>query len=205
VSSRWAPRHAAAFPGPNQDYGTSTQVPSLPPELRTADVILRPNPVYAERIPGLDRAWGREVRFLGVTINRYCGSGLTAASIAANRIAVGEARIVVAGGVESISLVQSTLHLDGFFYAPLQQRMPAVWWTIPARIPLSYWMFGQRIPSSAPQCARSMMLGGAPGGVTAEGSGSVSTGACGGLISTALMFWANGCSTFAGTYPKPGR
>jgi acetyl-CoA C-acetyltransferase len=66
----------------------------------------------------------------GVTINRYCGSGLTAASIAANRIAVGEARIVVAGGVESISLVQSTLHLDGFFYAPLQQRMPAVWWTM---------------------------------------------------------------------------
>src|SRR5215472_1350174 len=34
----------------------------------------------------------------GVTINRYCGSGLTAASIAANRIASGEASIIVAGG-----------------------------------------------------------------------------------------------------------
>src|SRR5215471_5759535 len=66
----------------------------------------------------------------GVTINRYCGSGLTAASIVANRIAAGEATIAVAGGVESISLVQFHLNLNGFFYAPLQQRMPAVWWTM---------------------------------------------------------------------------
>ena len=64
----------------------------------------------------------------GVTINRYCGSGLTAASMAANRIAVGEADIVVAGGVESISLTQMNLNFNGFFYEPLQQRMPAVWW-----------------------------------------------------------------------------
>jgi acetyl-CoA C-acetyltransferase len=66
----------------------------------------------------------------GITVNRYCGSGLNAASIAANRIAAGEATLLVAGGVESISLVQSTLHFDGFFYAPLQARMPAVWWTM---------------------------------------------------------------------------
>ena len=55
----------------------------------------------------------------GVTINRYCGSGLTAASIAANRIASGEASIIVAGGVESISLVQFNLNLNGFVYEPL--------------------------------------------------------------------------------------
>jgi len=66
----------------------------------------------------------------GVTVNRYCGSGLTAASIAANRIAVGEASIVVAGGVESISLTQANLNLNGFFYEPLQLKMPAVWWTM---------------------------------------------------------------------------
>ena len=36
----------------------------------------------------------------------------------------------VAGGVESISLVQFNLNLNGFFYEPLQQRMPAVWWTM---------------------------------------------------------------------------
>jgi acetyl-CoA C-acetyltransferase len=66
----------------------------------------------------------------GVTVNRYCGSGLTAASIVANRIAVGEADIAVAGGVESISLTQMNLNFNFFFYEPLQQRMPAVWWTM---------------------------------------------------------------------------
>jgi len=64
----------------------------------------------------------------GVTINRYCGSGLTAASIVANRIAAGEMSVGIAGGVESISLVQFSLNLKDFFYEPLQQRMPAVWW-----------------------------------------------------------------------------
>src|SRR5215470_412744 len=52
----------------------------------------------------------------GMTINRYCGSGLSAASIVASRIAAGEATVAIAGGVESISLVQFSLHLDGFFY-----------------------------------------------------------------------------------------
>jgi acetyl-CoA C-acetyltransferase len=66
----------------------------------------------------------------GMTVNRYCGSGLSAASIVANRIAAGEATIAIAAGVESISLVQFGLHLEGFFYEPLQQKMPAVWWTM---------------------------------------------------------------------------
>lgn len=66
----------------------------------------------------------------GMTINRYCGSGLSAASIVANRIASGEITCGIAGGVENISLVQFHLNLNGFFYAPLQQRMPAVWWTM---------------------------------------------------------------------------
>jgi acetyl-CoA C-acetyltransferase len=66
----------------------------------------------------------------GATINRYCGSGLTAASIVANRIATGEASVAIAGGVESISLVQFNLNMNGFIYEPLQQRMPAVWWTM---------------------------------------------------------------------------
>src|SRR5205823_14646773 len=42
----------------------------------------------------------------GMTISRYCGSGLNAASIVANSIAAGEARLAIAGGIESISLVQ---------------------------------------------------------------------------------------------------
>jgi acetyl-CoA C-acetyltransferase len=66
----------------------------------------------------------------GITVNRYCGSGVNAISFAANRIATGEAQVIVAGGVESISLTQSNLNLKGFFYEPLQQRMPEVWWSM---------------------------------------------------------------------------
>jgi acetyl-CoA C-acetyltransferase len=36
----------------------------------------------------------------------------------------------IAGGVESISLVQFNLNFNGFFYEPLQRVMPAVWWTM---------------------------------------------------------------------------
>jgi acetyl-CoA C-acetyltransferase len=70
------------------------------------------------------------VAVLGVTINRYCGSGLTAASIVANRIAAGDISIAIAGGVESISLVQFNLNMHGFVYEPLEKTMPAVWWTM---------------------------------------------------------------------------
>jgi acetyl-CoA C-acetyltransferase len=66
----------------------------------------------------------------GVTVNRYCGSGLTAAAYVANAIARGEIACGIAGGVESISLVQFNLNFNGFFYEPLQQVMPAVWWTM---------------------------------------------------------------------------
>ncbi len=66
----------------------------------------------------------------GITVNRYCGSGLSAASYVANAIARGEIACGIAGGVESISLVQFNLNFNGFFYEPLQQKMPAVWWTM---------------------------------------------------------------------------
>jgi acetyl-CoA C-acetyltransferase len=44
----------------------------------------------------------------GSTIDRQCGSGLMAIASAAHRIMVGEQTIAVAGGVESISLVQGS-------------------------------------------------------------------------------------------------
>ena len=66
----------------------------------------------------------------GITVNRYCGSGISAASMLATRIATGEITAGIAGGVESISLVQFNLNFNGFFYEPLQQKMPAVWWTM---------------------------------------------------------------------------
>jgi acetyl-CoA C-acetyltransferase len=39
----------------------------------------------------------------GVTVNRLCGSGLDAVAIAARQVAAGEADLVIAGGVESMS------------------------------------------------------------------------------------------------------
>jgi acetyl-CoA acyltransferase len=44
----------------------------------------------------------------GVTVNRFCASGLTAIQMAADRIRVGEAEVMIAGGAESMSLVPMT-------------------------------------------------------------------------------------------------
>ncbi|MEX8504314.1 acetyl-CoA C-acyltransferase [Leptothrix ochracea] len=41
----------------------------------------------------------------GVTVNRFCASGLTSIQMAADRIRVGEADVMIAGGVESMSMV----------------------------------------------------------------------------------------------------
>jgi acetyl-CoA acyltransferase len=41
----------------------------------------------------------------GATINRFCSSGLNAVAVAADRIRVGEAEVMLAGGVESMSMV----------------------------------------------------------------------------------------------------
>ncbi|MCW5893288.1 MAG: acetyl-CoA C-acyltransferase [bacterium] len=80
------------------------------------------------RNAALDAGFG--VAVPGMTINRYCGSGISAVSIAAARIAAGELSVAIAAGVESISMVQFDLDMHGFFYEPLQLRMPAVWWTM---------------------------------------------------------------------------
>src|SRR5512137_1490689 len=50
----------------------------------------------------------------GVTVNRFCASGLTALQIAADRIRVGEADVMIAGGAESMSMVPMTGNKPAF-------------------------------------------------------------------------------------------
>lgn len=50
----------------------------------------------------------------GQTTSRYCASGLDAIATAARRITIGEANVLVAGGVESISMVQNDMNLHFF-------------------------------------------------------------------------------------------
>ena len=46
----------------------------------------------------------------GVTINRFCSSGLQAIAMAADRIRAGSAQIIIAGGAESMSLIPMSGH-----------------------------------------------------------------------------------------------
>lgn len=50
----------------------------------------------------------------GVTVNRFCASGLQSIAYAADRIRLGEADIMVAGGVESMSMIPMTGHRPAF-------------------------------------------------------------------------------------------
>jgi len=50
----------------------------------------------------------------GVTINRFCSSGLNAVAMAADRIRVGEADVMIAGGTESMSMVPMTGNKPAF-------------------------------------------------------------------------------------------
>ncbi len=57
---------------------------------------------------------GLPVTVPGTTINRYCASGLQAISLAAQRIIVDGADTIVAGGAESISMVQTNMNVEFF-------------------------------------------------------------------------------------------
>ena len=70
---------------------------------------------------------GLPVTTAGTTINRFCSSGLQAISVAAQRVLVDRAPIMVAGGVESISLVQNNLNQKHFTEEWLMRHKPELW------------------------------------------------------------------------------
>lgn len=73
---------------------------------------------------------GCPITVSGITINRFCSSGLQAIAIAAQRIIANEADIFVAGGVENISCVQKEMNTHMLADPWLVQNKPEIYWTM---------------------------------------------------------------------------
>jgi acetyl-CoA C-acetyltransferase len=74
---------------------------------------------------------GCPVTTSGMTVNRFCSSGLQTIALAAQRILTGEGEVYVAGGVESISCVQNDrMNLFMAKEAWLEQKKPAIYWNM---------------------------------------------------------------------------
>ena len=71
---------------------------------------------------------GMPVTVSGMTVNRFCSSGLQTVALAAQRILAGEADIFVAGGVESISCVQNEANKYMLKDAWLERNKPEIYW-----------------------------------------------------------------------------
>jgi acetyl-CoA C-acetyltransferase len=91
------------------------------PEGATGNNIARESAIWA----------GCPAATAGVTVNRYCSSGLNAIAMAAQQIMTDGTDIAVAGGVESISLVQmGGINLKHFTEEHLLKIKPALWMTM---------------------------------------------------------------------------
>jgi acetyl-CoA C-acetyltransferase len=66
----------------------------------------------------------------GVTINRFCSSGLQTIAMAAQRIVAGEGEVYVAGGVESISCVQQEVNTHMITDGWLVEHKPEIYWNM---------------------------------------------------------------------------
>jgi acetyl-CoA C-acetyltransferase len=73
---------------------------------------------------------GCPVTVPGMTVNRFCSSGLQTIAIAAQRVMAGECTILVAGGVESISCVQNEMNTHMFEDAALKAKKPEIYWSM---------------------------------------------------------------------------
>jgi acetyl-CoA C-acetyltransferase len=73
---------------------------------------------------------GLPVTVSGVTINRFCSSGLQTIAMAAQRIIAGEGDVYVAGGVESISCVQNEANKHMLADPWLVEHKPEIYWNM---------------------------------------------------------------------------
>ena len=73
---------------------------------------------------------GLPVTTAGVSVNRFCSSGLQAIAMAANRIVAEQVPIMVAGGVESISCVQNERNSHMFRDPWIVENKPELYWSM---------------------------------------------------------------------------
>jgi acetyl-CoA C-acetyltransferase len=75
-------------------------------------------------------AAGLPITVSGVTVNRFCSSGLQTIAMASQRIVAGEGEVYVAGGVESISCVQQEMNKHMIVDPALQAKKPEIYWNM---------------------------------------------------------------------------
>jgi acetyl-CoA C-acetyltransferase len=73
---------------------------------------------------------GMPVTVSGVTVNRFCSSGLQTVALASQRIMTGEGDVYVAGGVESISCVQNEMNRHMAHEPWLVEHKPEIYWNM---------------------------------------------------------------------------
>jgi acetyl-CoA C-acetyltransferase len=73
---------------------------------------------------------GLPISVSGLTVNRFCSSGLQTIALAAQRIIAGEGQIYVAGGVESISCVQQEMNQHMLQDLSLAKVKPEIYWSM---------------------------------------------------------------------------
>src|SRR5258708_19290659 len=73
---------------------------------------------------------GCPVTTAGVTVNRFCSTGLQTIALAAQRIIAGEGEIYAAGGLESISCIQNQANIRMLKEGWLVQHKPEIYWNM---------------------------------------------------------------------------
>ena len=73
---------------------------------------------------------GLPISVSGLTVNRFCSSGLQTIALAAQRIIAGEGQVYVAGGVESISCVQQEMNTHMLQDLALAKQKPEIYWNM---------------------------------------------------------------------------
>jgi acetyl-CoA C-acetyltransferase len=73
---------------------------------------------------------GMPVTVSGMTVNRFCSSGLQTIALAAQRIIAGEGSVYVAGGVESISCVQQEMNTHMLADPWLAKNKSEIYWNM---------------------------------------------------------------------------